>query len=310
MKKLILGKNESGQRTDKFLRKLLWKASLSQIYKLLRLGKIKVNSKKVKPEYFLKLNDEVKIFLNDEQYQELTSEERKKFKISKINFSILYEDKDLLVVDKPAGLSTHGASGIKSHTLIDEVLHYLNFVKNLTFRPSFINRLDKGTSGALIVGKTFESLKHLNKQMANNEITKCYIALVKGRVKSGIVDEKLLKTRLGHEFKVKLSEEGKESVTKYNLIKNYGDYSLIEAELLTGRTHQIRVHMAAIGHPIVGDDSYGDEKTNDEFKSLGLRRQFLHSHKLIFKHPKNRKDIEIISNLPDDLKKVLDKLVK
>lgn len=310
MKKLIIEKKEAGQRTDKFLRKLLWKASLSQIYKLLRLGKIKVNSKKVKPEYFLKLNDDIKIFLNDEQYNELTSEERKKFKLFKVNFEVLYEDKDVLVVDKPAGISTHGASGIKSHTLIDEVLHYLKFVKNLNFRPSFINRLDKGTSGVLILGKNFDSLKKLNKQMACNEIKKTYLALVKGRVKSGIVDKKLLKTRFGHEFKVKLSEDGKEAVTEYNLVKSYGDYTLIEVELLTGRTHQIRVHMAAIGHPVVGDDSYGNQEINDEFRKLGLRRQFLHSHKLVFKHPYLGKIIEVVSDLPDDLKSILNQLVK
>jgi len=303
MKRIIIGRNEAEQRVDKFLRKLLWKASLSQLFKLLRVGKIKVNSKKVKPAYDLKLGDEVKIYLSDEDYHEMTSEERKKFRLTKINFKVLYEDKAVLVLDKPAGISMHGASGIKSHTLIDEVLHYLKFKSGLTFRPSFVNRLDKDTSGIVIVGKTFEALRKLNEIMARGEIEKGYMALVKGKIKSGTVSKKVLKAKMKDQIKVKLSEEGKEAITKYKVVKTIKGNSLIEVEILTGRTHQIRAHMAYLKHPVIGDITYGDEKLNREYRKLGLKRQFLHAYLIKFKHPITGKKLNITSKLPEDLMK-------
>ena len=310
MIQLKIGKDEAEQRIDKFLRKHLRKSSLAQIYKLLRTGKIKVNGKKAKPDYDIKLNDEIKIYLNEEEYKDLVSEEPKKFNLSKVNFKVLYEDDDLLVVDKPSGISMHEGSGITSHTLKDELLFYLKFEKKLSFKPSFVNRLDKGTSGIVIAGKTFEALRKLNEMIANGEIRKSYLTLVKGKpTLEGTISKKLLRTKMHHEVKVLISDEGKESITKYKVIKQIKDIALIETEILTGRTHQIRVHMASIGHPVIGDEVYGDEKINEEFrKNFNLRRQFLHSYKVSFKHPITGKKIEVVSKLPKDLDFVLNKL--
>lgn len=307
MIQLKIGKDEAEQRIDKFLRKHLRKSSLAQIYKLLRTGKIKVNSKKAKPDYDIKLNDEIKIYLNEEEYQDLVSEEPKKFNLTKVNFKVLYEDNDLLIVDKPSGISMHEGSGIKSHTMKDELLFYLNFEKKLSFKPSFVNRLDKGTSGIVIAGKTFEALRKLNEMIANGEVKKSYLTLVKGKPKvEGTISKKLLRTKLHHEVKVLISEEGKEAITKYKVAKQINDVALVETEILTGRTHQIRVHMASIGHPVIGDEVYGDEKINNEFrKKFDLRRQFLHSYKVLFKHPITNKKVEVVSKLPKDLDSVL-----
>lgn len=310
MIELKIGKDEAEQRIDKFLRKHLHKASLAQIYKLLRTGKIRVNGKKVKQDYDLKLQDEVKIFLYAEDYKELTSEEPKKFKLTKVNFKVLYEDKDILIVDKPAGISMHEGSGITSHTLMDELHFYLKFEKKLSFRPAFVNRLDKWTSGIVIAGKTFEALKKLSEMMASGEVKKTYLLLVKGRPKqSGVISKKLLRTKMHHEIKVVVSEAGKEAVTKYKVIYQFKNKALVEAEILTGRTHQIRVHMASIGNPVVCDDVYGDAELNKDFRrKFRLRRQFLHSYKINLKHPINGKKIDIVSNLPGDLEFVLERL--
>lgn len=307
MIQLKIGKDEAEQRIDKFLRKHLRKSSLAQIYKLLRTGKIKVNGKKTKPDCDVKLDDEIKIYLNDDEYKDLISEEPKKFRLSKINFKVLYEDEHILIVDKPSGIPMHEGSGIKSHTLKDELLFYLKFEKKLSFKPSFVNRLDKGTSGIVIAGKTFEALRKLNEMIANGEIKKSYLALVKGRPKpSGTISKKLLRTKIHHEVKVLISESGKEAITKYKVVKQMISSALVETEILTGRTHQIRVHMSSIGHPVIGDEVYGDEKINEEFKKkFDLRRQFLHSHKVSFKHPITNKEIEVISELPKDLESVL-----
>lgn len=310
MIQLKIGKDEAEQRIDKFLRKHLRKSSLAQIYKLLRTGKIKVNSKKAKPDYDVKLDDEVKIYLNDEEYKDLISEEPKKFNLTKVNLKALYEDDDVLIVDKPSGISMHEGSGIKTHTLKDELLFYLKFEKKLSFKPSFVNRLDKGTSGIVIAGKTFEALRKLNEMIANGEIKKSYLALVKGKPKAeGTISKKLLRTKMHHEVKVLISESGKEAVTKYKVVKQMIGSALVETEILTGRTHQIRVHMASIGNPVVGDEVYGDENINDLFrKKFDLRRQFLHSHKVSFKHPITNKKIEVVSKLPKDLELVLVKV--
>lgn len=310
MIEIKIGENEAEQRIDKFLRKHLHKASLAQIYKLLRTGKIRVNNKKVKQDYDLKLQDEVKIFLNADDYKELTSEEPKKFKLTKINFKVLYEDKDILIIDKPAGISMHEGSGITSHTLMDELHFYLKFEKKLSFRPAFVNRLDKWTSGIVIAGKTFEALKKLSEMMASGGVKKTYLLLVKGRLKqSGVIIKKLLRTKMHHEIKVIVSDAGKEAITKYNVVKQFKDKALVEAEILTGRTHQIRVHFASIGNPVICDDVYGDGELNKEFRrNFRLRRQFLHSYKVSLKHPVTGKKIEIVSNLPGDLEFVLEKL--
>ncbi len=310
MIELKVGENEAEQRIDRFLRKHLKKASLAQIYKLLRTGKVKVNGKKTKYDYDLKLDDNIKIFLSESEYKELTSEGQKKFRLTKVNFKVLYEDADMLIVDKPAGISMHEGSGIKSHTLTDELLFYLDFKKGLSFTPAFVNRLDKWTSGIVIAGKTFEALKKMSEEIANGKVRKTYLLLVKGHPEGqGIIKKKLLRTKLPNEIKVIVDESGKEAVTKYMVVKHIGESALVEAEILTGRTHQIRVHMASIGHPVIGDNSYGDEELNKKFRRyFKLRRQFLHSHKISFKHPITGKNIELVSDLPDDLKFALSKI--
>ena len=148
--------------------------------------------------------------------------------------------------------------------------------------------------------------------MAKGEVKKIYLLLVKGHPdKQGVIKKRLLRTKIHHEVKVVVDEKGKEAITKFNVLKHIGESALVEAEILTGRTHQIRVHMASIGHPVIGDDSYGEEELNKKFRRyFKLKRQFLHSHRLNFKHPITGKNIEIVSELPEDLNFVLTKTSK
>jgi len=166
-----------------------------------------------------------------------------------------------------------------------------------------VNRLDKDTSGIVVVGKIFESLRKLNDMVARGEMEKKYLALVKGKLNSGIVNKKILKSKMKDQIKVKLSEKGKDAITRYDAIKTIKGNSLVEIEILTGRTHQIRAHMKYLGHPIIGDKTYGDTKLNKEFRNKGLKRQFLHAFYLKFKHPLTGKYLKIVSKLPEDLKK-------
>lgn len=278
-------RNEAGQRVDKCIRRALKNAPLSFIYKMFRKKDVKVNGMKVAIEYILQEGDVLNIYIQPDLLSQF--ENTSQFKPVKFDVDIIYEDENLLILNKPVGLLVHGDEGEKRMTLHNKVLNYL-YTKGeydpnnkLGFTPGPAHRLDRNTSGVVVFGKNLPTLQQLLELFRNKEqIKKTYNALLVGLVpQSGTIDLPLIKDSDKGQVRVGRVERGaKNAKTKYRLIKKYGNYSLVEAVLITGRTHQLRAHFQAIRHPIVGDGKYGDYKINQDFlEAFGLKYQFLHA---------------------------------
>lgn len=286
MRKIIINKNDEGRRLDRFLKIYFEKAPLSFIYKNLRKKNIKVNGKKAKPEDILSDGDEIKLFLAEETIEKFKKDVRKS-KNSKLP-DILYEDDDIILVKKPINMLTHNDSKGYQDNALDRMVDYLiakgdyNPRLEKSFRPAFVNRLDRNTSGILIGAKNLKSLQDLNKAIKNREIKKLYVTLVAGEVKKDFdVDINLKKT--GNNVMKKSSrDEGKRALTKFRVLKSNKDYSLLSVNLITGRTHQIRASLKEEGLALVGDRKYGDPRTNKVFRKRGLDSQFLHNYAIVF----------------------------
>ncbi|MDU2374278.1 MAG: RluA family pseudouridine synthase [Peptoniphilus harei] len=286
MRKIIINKNDEGRRLDRFLKIYFEKAPLSFIYKNLRKKNIKVNGKKAKPEDILSDGDEIKLFLAEETIEKFKKDIRKS-KNSKLP-DILYEDDDIILVKKPINMLTHNDSKGYQDNALDRMVDYLiakgdyNPRLEKSFRPAFVNRLDRNTSGILIGAKNLKSLQDLNKAIKNREIKKLYVTLVAGEVtKDFDVDINLKKT--GNNVMKKSSrDEGKRALTKFRVLKSNKDYSLLSVNLITGRTHQIRASLKEEGLALVGDRKYGDPRTNKAFRERGLDSQFLHNYAIVF----------------------------
>lgn len=278
MKTVVIGQNEAGQRLDRFLMKYLNNSSRANIYKLIRKKVFKVNGVRVKEDYFFELGDTLEIYLSDESFDKLVKEEDA-VEATDIGLKIVYEDDDILIVDKPKGMLTHPDKTEFKNTLSSKVQVYLKHLATRTFKPASIQRLDKNTSGLVIFGKNYQSLKAFNEMMRNREIKKYYQCVVEGAVKApGEVkgwltkDEERNKVRLSEE---KTQESAKFCHTTYRPLKTTSSWTLLEVELHTGRSHQIRESMRYIGHPIVGDKKYGASKDKN------VNSQLLHGYKLI-----------------------------
>ncbi|MBU5592829.1 RluA family pseudouridine synthase [Clostridium sp. MSJ-4] len=285
--KIEIGINEAGQRLDKFLRKLLKDVPLSTIYKVIRKGDVKVNGVKSKEKYSLSQGDIVTI-----DNIESKKEKGLKFQKVKANFKVTYEDENMLLLEKWPGVLVHSDKKGGEPTLTDYVLSYLydkgdyNPEKEITFTPASCNRLDRNTSGIVIFGKNFDSLKALNEMIRERKIKKYYSALVKGRIKDGVYEAYISKD--GEENRSKVFNERKSDTKKIAMevktIQSNGAFSFIEIDLLTGRSHQLRAHLSFLGNAIIGDGKYGDKKLNSFFNNkFGLDYQFLYAYKVIFK---------------------------
>lgn len=311
--KIEIGSNEAGQRLDKFLRKLLKDVPLSAIFKALRKGDIRVNGKKEKEKYSLQQGDEVEV-----RYIQSKQEKKDKFiKVDPSGLKITYEDENMLIVEKWPGVLIHPDSNGKEATLTDYVLSYLNekgaFIpeEEVTFTPASCNRLDRNTSGIVIFGKNFEALKTLNEVIREGGVKKYYYTLVKGRVKDGLYKGYILKNEDANISRVfdKKVENSKEISMEVTTVQSNGAYSLLEIDLITGRSHQIRAHLAHLGNPVIGDNKYGDRKLNSFFNNkYGLEYQYLYAYKLVFKGACGK--MEYLNNktiaqaLPPVLKKI------
>lgn len=291
MKQIKITKEKANQRADKFVRRFLNDAPLSFIYKLFRKKDVKVNNHWIKENYILQENDELKIFVTDTQLAEFNNP--KKIEDIKINFEIIYEDKNILIVNKPKGLLIHGDESEKRITLSNMVLSYLykkgEYKNNLEgFIPSPCHRLDRNTSGLVIFAKnSFSSQIIMNMLKEHTDIFKTYIALLDGKVdEAGKIDAPLLKDEKTGFVKVQsVSKGAKKAVTEYELVSFSNNMSLVKAKLITGRTHQLRVHFSYINHPIIGDQKYGNFEINKKFDSrFNYHYQFLHAYKLEFKN--------------------------
>ena len=275
---------EANQRLDIFLA-LKFKEkniSRSQIKNLIEKNNVLVNGKKIKAGYVIKKNDEIKIKFEAEKNLDVKQE--------KIDLDIVYEDDEIIIINKPQNMVVHPGAGNFSGTLVNGLIyHFKNNLSDINgmLRPGIVHRIDKNTSGILVVAKNNYAHNFLAEQFAEHKITREYIAIVKGNFYSDGIINKPIGRDLQDRKKMAINLNGRRAVTHYYLIKNFRDYSLIKLKLETGRTHQIRVHMASINHSVLGDEIYGEKD-----KKFGLIGQALHAKKLGFIHPKTKKYIE------------------
>jgi len=288
------------QRIDNFLCKHLKGVPKSHIYRILRSGEVRVNKKRVDQTYRLQLGDQVRI------PPVRVAEPVEREYVPALEFPILYEDDALLAVDKPSGVAVHGGSGV-SFGVIEQLRSARPQAKFL----ELVHRLDRETSGVLLLAKKRSALTNLHEQMRDGKTDKRYLTLVLGQWKNAKQHVKLplfkFDTQDG-EKRVMVREDGKESHTIFTLQKAWSGYTLLEAQLKTGRTHQIRVHLSHLGFPIAGDDKYGDFPRNRELMKQGLKRMFLHAHSIALTHPLTGEPLRFTVPLPKELQKFVDKL--
>ncbi len=287
MRKITINKNDASQRLDKFLFKFFGTIPSSIIYKGIRKKRIKVNGKKSEIGYMLREGDILDLYINDEFFE--TEQKDDDFKNISSSLSVVYEDENIILADKPSGISVHEDETKTKNTLINHIKAYLyekgeyNPSEENSFAPALCNRIDRNTSGIVIAAKNAMALRIMNEKIKNREIDKFYLCLVQGRLKE---KEKTLKTYMRKDEKKNQVfcydspvPGGKTAITKYRVLKEGELTSLVEVELLTGRTHQIRAHFASIGHPLAGDGKYG---TNEFNKKVGMKYQAHYSYKLRF----------------------------
>ena len=294
----------SAQRIDNYLFTLLKGVPKSRIYRIIRKGEIRINGSRIKPDHKLNEGDKIRIPPVRIAEREAFILPSKKLQYS-LEKNILYEDDALLVLNKPSGLAVHGGSGIKLG-----LIEALRLIRPKTDYFELVHRIDRETSGCLIVAKKRSSLRYLQEQMRNKKINKVYHALATGKWPRGRnrIDLPLMafEQKTGEKI-VRVNPKGKKSVTIFSVMKRYHNFTLLEASLETGRTHQIRVHAQHIGCPLAGDSKYGLDDINKNIRKSGLKRMFLHAFKIGFSLPCG-KNIFIEAPMPSDLSEHLMKL--
>jgi 23S rRNA pseudouridine955/2504/2580 synthase len=291
----------AGQRLDNYLLGELKGVPRSHVYRLIRSGQVRVNSGRTKPSYRLQAGDKVRL-----PPVGVRSTERPAATPDRLDWlgeRILYEDARLLVLDKPAGLAVHGGSGVSLGCI-----EALRLLRPESKDLELAHRLDRDTSGCLVLAKRRSALRVLHQLLREGQVDKRYLTLVKGRWPEGEtkIDAPLVTHRVGGEARVKVDESGKDARSTFRLLERYGKTaSLLEVSIETGRTHQIRVHALHAGHPVAGDERYGDRDFDDYLRSFRLKRMFLHAHSLSFDWPETGEPFSASAPLPDDLKAVL-----
>ncbi len=297
-----------GLRVDVALAKLFPEYSRAQLTQWLKDGHIKLNERKLRPK------DKVIAGELIHAHVDLTSVcgTQEQDTAENIPLHVVFEDEHLLILNKPAGLVVHPGAGNPNHTLVNALLHYCPVLANLP-RAGIIHRLDKDTTGLLLVGKTLLSYNQLVRMMQSREINRSYLALVYGHVIAGGRIETGYGRHPRNRLKKAVTEEGRVAITDYRIKKSYHDFSLLEVTLLTGRTHQIRVHMAYIKHPVLGDQLYGHPRlripagANESLQMAlkNLKRQALHACKLSLTHPVTLNELTVEAPLPDDVQSLI-----
>ena len=290
--------NDANQRVDRFLQKLMPNAGKNFLMRMLREKKIKVNKKKCEPSYLLLEGDDVTIYFSDETFEKFSKGRREVFNKTKIE--IVYEDENVIIIDKPAGLLCHVSNNLKEPNVVDGVINYLrekgeyNPRDEHSFVPAISNRLDRNTAGLVIAAKNANTLRTMNELIKNREIQKLYHAIVRGKMDfNGILKNSFEKNEKKNMVKVtKDGEKSMESVI--TTIKSASDFSLVKIELITGRTHQIRLQLKLLKHPIIGDNKYGDIGFNNSLNIKDKNHQRLVAGELVF--PKLEGDLESLSD--------------
>jgi 23S rRNA pseudouridine1911/1915/1917 synthase len=296
----LVDEESQGMRIDKYLSLVMEDRSRSFIQGLINDGKVTVNNKKVKSNQKLKKNDLIEGLIWELEEEKVEAEN--------IPLDILYEDSDIIVVNKAQGMVVHPAAGNTSGTLVNALLYRSKELSRINgdIRPGIVHRIDKDTSGILVVAKNDDSHMKLAEQLKDHSMTRVYLALVEGVIKNdkGTVDANLGRHPIDRK-KMAVVKEGRRAITHYKVLERFDKYTLVECRLETGRTHQIRVHMAHIGHPVVGDPVYGYKK-----QRFNLEGQLLHAKMLGFIHPSTGKYLEFQEDLPLYFKRVLEILRK
>lgn len=299
MKEYIVSQEEKGKRLDTYIPSVDTDITRTSAQRLIEDGNILVNGKNAKVSYKIQENDKISV--------EITEPKQIELKAQNIPIEIIYEDSAIIVVNKPKGMVVHPANGNPDGTLVNAIMAICK--DSLSgiggeIRPGIVHRIDKDTSGLLIVAKNDNAHVKMSEQIKNHEVKKTYIALVRGVFKE---NEATIDMPIGRSTsdrkKMAVNKNGKNAITHIKVLKRFDKYTLLQVNIETGRTHQIRVHLSHIGYPIVGDYTYSNGK--NEFDVIG---QCLHAQKLEFKHPITQKDMCLEAELPQYFKDILDKL--
>ena len=292
---------EDDERIDAYLTQHLNEMSRAHIKRLIKDELVKVNNKNVKPRYIVKTGDHIVVSLPQEQEIEINAES--------IPIDIIYSDEDVAVINKPQGMVVHPAPGNYSGTLVNALLYHFKTLSDINskMRPGIVHRIDKDTSGLLMVAKNNFTHEDLAQQLKEHSTTRKYYALVEGNIKedSGTINAPIGRHPIDRKKMTVTDKNSKEAITHFKVLERFEKHTLIEAQLETGRTHQIRVHMAFINHPVVGDPVYGYK--NQKFK---LKGQLLHAKTLGFIHPRTKKYLEFDSEIPEYFINIILKLRK
>ena len=303
MKEFFTVENQDGERIDRYLSEELADRSRSYIQKLIKENHVTVNQKPVKANYRLSLGDRVEIDLPEAKEPDIKPED--------IPLDILYEDKDIIIVNKPKQMVVHPAPGHYSQTLVNALMYHCGFELsgiNGTMRPGIVHRIDMDTTGSLVACKNDMAHQSLSKQLKEHSIRRIYVAIVHGNIKEedGTVNAPIGRHPTERNKMSIHSRNGREAITHYQVLERFGNYTYIQCELETGRTHQIRVHMASLGHPLLGDMVYGPKKCPFPH----LQGQTLHARTLGIIHPRTGEYLEVNAPLPAYFIELLDKLRK
>ncbi len=304
---LEVNETDAGTRLDAYLARYIDGWSRARLQRLIEAGDILVNGRVAKPSYKVSAKDNVEV--------ELTPAPASNFSPENIPLEIIFEDDHVIVVNKPAGLIVHPAAGIYSGTLANALAYHFQQLSNTgSIRPGIVHRLDKDTSGLLVVAKTESDHENLADQFRAREVFKSYIALVYGVVKQGGRIEQPIARDPRNRTRMAIVSGGRGALSLYKIRRSYDSFTLLDVELKTGRTHQIRVHLAWLKHPVVGDELYGSGRDNNiqdaqlRAHIRKLKRQFLHAEQLGFRHPHTGKQMHFVAPLPAQLTQLLEEL--
>lgn len=297
---IIVEEKYADIRIDKFLSKVRSDYSRNHIQQLIEEGLIKVNGDQKKKSYKVQTGDQ--IIIEKQEPKELDLEEKE------MDLDIIFEDESIILINKPSGLLVHPVKGNRTDTLVNALLAHSDKMGNIngTIRPGIVHRLDKNTSGAIVVAKTQDSLVNLQEQFKQRKTKKVYRAILNGTLpyNSGTIDAPIGRNPKNRTKMAVVKENSKKAVTEFKVLERSNGYTYVEVGLKTGRTHQIRVHFSHINYPILGDQKYGDIKK----KVFNLKHHLLHSYRLGFYHPKQKEWIEFKAELPQKFKHILSKI--